>query len=164
MLRPGLGTLWVSRRCRSETDRSRHYCLPSLVAGQSAPLLRRNVPPIRCSAALLGNFLSYRRLWRSDPARAKLSARSTLKPNQAQLSVVVAHTQVAGFACPLKTFFSQFPIVGGRRHGLRPSLAPPPSNKIRCSGRQLNQKPIWQCTIAASRRRGPSITRQVTAV
>jgi hypothetical protein len=39
---------------------------------------------------------------------------------------VLAYSRIAGFACPLKAFFSQFPIVSGRRHHAFPSLGPSP--------------------------------------
>lgn len=77
---------------------------------------RSNPSQSAAAAALLGNFLHYCRLWRSDRARAKLSARSTFKPNLTQFGVVLAHARVAGFAGPLKTFLRQIPIVGGRCH------------------------------------------------
>jgi lipid-binding SYLF domain-containing protein len=49
------------------------------------------------------------------------SARSALKPNLAQLDIVLAHALIAGFARPLEAFFRQFPIVSGRRHRFVPA-------------------------------------------
>jgi hypothetical protein len=54
--------------------------------------------------------------WRSDHTRPKLSTHSALKPNLAQVRVLLAHALIVSFARPFKTFFSPFPIVSGRSH------------------------------------------------
>ena len=78
----------------------------------------------RKAVARLSHFLDDR-FWRPGCGGSKFSARSTLKPNLAQLGVVLAHAHIAGFMRPLETFIRQFPIVSGRRHRARPSLGPP---------------------------------------
>jgi hypothetical protein len=77
----------------------------------------------RYFATALGHFLRWFRFWRSYHAGLNLGPRSALKPNPAQARVLFAHALVGGFAGPLEAFFSPFPIVGGRRHRLVPSLA-----------------------------------------
>ncbi len=72
----------------------------------------------------LSHFLDGR-CWRGNRARANVSTGSTLKPNLAQLSVVLAHARIASFVRPLETFLRQFLIVSGRRHRSRPRLGPP---------------------------------------
>jgi hypothetical protein len=78
--------------------------------------------PTRCeNVAGLSHFLDSR-FWRCNHARSKLSAVGTLKPNLAQLGVMLANGHIAGFMRRFETLFRQFPIMSGCRHRFAPSL------------------------------------------
>jgi hypothetical protein len=60
----------------------------------------------------------------SASAGRKFGLRGTLKPDSTQAGVLFAHDVVCSRARPLETFFSPFPIVGGRRRRFVLGLGP----------------------------------------
>ena len=104
-----------------------------LTCRRDRAVLRRGIslcPSAASRRSRLGHFLGCCWFWRSDHAGPKLSTHSALKPNLAQVRVLLAHSFIVSCARPFKTFFSPYPIVSSRRHRALPSLGPPQQQKI----------------------------------
>ena len=99
--------------CAKSGHQQRRVLEPPQPYGSNQHQGGRGLGALTCLCRSTSNVLG---CCRSEHGRSKLSARSALKPNLAQLGVVLAHAHVASFARPFETFLRQFPIVSGPRH------------------------------------------------